>query len=333
MTQHTTATAGIDTAKDKLDLAIHGQNIVSQFTNDRAGWQRLAAALAQAGVRRVGIEATGGYERGVARHLQANGFTVRLLQPLQVKAFARMRLQRAKSDRMDAILIAACTAMLSDDEQLPADPRFDQLADHLTFVEQVEDDIVRLKTRLEHISDKRLRRTVETDLKRLAARRDAELKRLVAALCRHDDLQARFELVCSVPGTGRAPRWRSSSGCPNSARSAAKRPQPWPDSPRSSSKAAPGRARPTAPADAAGCASPSTPPPCPPRSGGTRRSSPCIDASPRPAKATPAPWSPARESCSCSPTPSPLAQPHGTRPKQPHEHRQGMFLGYVPWFD
>ncbi len=44
--------------------------------------------LAKAGVQRVGIEATGAYERGVTRHLQANGFIVVVLQPLQVKAFA-----------------------------------------------------------------------------------------------------------------------------------------------------------------------------------------------------------------------------------------------------
>ena len=73
---------------------------------------QLAGELGQAGVKRIGIEATGGYERGVTRHLQAAGFIVVILQPLQVKAFAVPHLRRAKNDRIDAILIAARTVAL-----------------------------------------------------------------------------------------------------------------------------------------------------------------------------------------------------------------------------
>ena len=70
MNKDITCTAGIDTGKDRLDVAVHGG--VGPFTVDNtpAGWHSLTAALTEAGVRRIGIEATGGYERGVARHLQ-----------------------------------------------------------------------------------------------------------------------------------------------------------------------------------------------------------------------------------------------------------------------
>jgi transposase len=76
------------------------------------------------------------------------------------------------------------------------------LADHLTFVEQIEEDIARLKTRLEHIDDARLRRLVMADIVRLKARRAAEMLRIVAILRSHSDLARRFELVQSVPGIG-----------------------------------------------------------------------------------------------------------------------------------
>jgi transposase len=88
MTQTTTITAGIDVAKAKLDIAIHGQSECWQVPNSRPGWQRLAADLARAKVTRVGIEATGGYERGVIQYLRGKGFTVLLLQPVQVRAAA-----------------------------------------------------------------------------------------------------------------------------------------------------------------------------------------------------------------------------------------------------
>jgi transposase len=207
MVEIITRTAGIDTGKDRLDVAIHGGGVHGggvPFTveNTPAGWQRLAARLGDEGVQRVGIEASGSYERGVARHLQAAGFTVVVLQPLQVRAFARLHLRRAKSDRIDALLIAVCTHVLDPQATKAADPRLDGLCDQLTFVEQIEADIARLKARLEHIRDPRLRDIVTADIESLRARRADELRRLIAALRGHADLAGRFDLVRSVPGIG-----------------------------------------------------------------------------------------------------------------------------------
>jgi len=202
MTLSTILTAGIDTAKAKLDVAIHGHTRGAIFDNDAAGWQALHAHLIREGVGRVGIEATGGYERGVTRHLQDAGLEVVVLQPLQVKAFGQLHLRRAKNDRIDAMLIAACTHMLDAHDKMPPDPRFDMLADHLTQIEQTEEDIVRFKTRLEHISDKRWRRIIQADIARLEKRRRDHLKLLLAELRRHDDLAERLKLVLSVPGIG-----------------------------------------------------------------------------------------------------------------------------------
>jgi len=202
MTKLSTLTAGIDTSKDKLDVAVHDTTTHFTVENSKAGWQRLAGELRKAGVERIGIEATGGYERGVTRHLQAAGFTVVVLQPTQVKAFAKVHLRRAKTDRLDAALIAACTYIFDARNKLPPDPRFDALADHLTFIEQIDDDIARSKTRLEHIVNKRLRRIAEAGIRRLELLRAVELKRLLAELRSHADLAERFELVLSIPGIG-----------------------------------------------------------------------------------------------------------------------------------
>ena len=111
MTQTNITTAGIDTSKAKLDIAVHGRSERWQVANQPAGWRELAGKLTGADVTRVGIEATGGYERGVVEHLRAAGFTVLLLQPLQVKAFGQVHLRRAKNDALDAVLIAACAAV------------------------------------------------------------------------------------------------------------------------------------------------------------------------------------------------------------------------------
>jgi len=73
MTKTNTLTAGIDTSKAKLDIAIHGRTEHWQVENTPPGWRHLAALLAKEGVTRVGIEATGGYERGVVAHLRSAG--------------------------------------------------------------------------------------------------------------------------------------------------------------------------------------------------------------------------------------------------------------------
>jgi transposase len=115
MTQ-TSTTAGIDTSKSKLDIALHGRPERWQVVNSVSGWRILTDKLTTAGVSRVGIEATGGYERGVVQHLRAAGFTVQVLQPVQVKAFGRVHLRRAKND------VAGC----GDDRRLHGDTRSGQ---------------------------------------------------------------------------------------------------------------------------------------------------------------------------------------------------------------
>jgi transposase len=200
MTQIST-TAGIDTAKAKLDIAVHGGAGHWQVENTSAGWRRLAAELTRAVVTRVGIEASGGYESGVVGYLRDKGFAVLVLQPLQVKAYARVHLRRAKNDKLDAALIAACTATI-DQPRIEPDDRLAKLAHHLTFVEQIEEDIARLKVRLEHVGEPRLRRLVMADIARLKKRRAAELLRIVTALRAHDDLAHRLDLVLSIPGLG-----------------------------------------------------------------------------------------------------------------------------------
>ena len=157
MTQTNITTAGIDTSKAKLDIAVHDRTERWQVANTLPGWRALAANLTRTGVTRVGIEATGGYERGVVEHLRAAGFTVLVLQPIQVKAFGRVHLRRAKNDALDAVLIAACTATLDRAEDCAGSASGGAWQIYLTFVEQIEEDIARCKIRLEHIDEPRLR--------------------------------------------------------------------------------------------------------------------------------------------------------------------------------
>lgn len=201
MTKHSTEAAGIDTGKSTLDVALASGLSGVQVENDAAGHRKLASWLGGKGVARVGIEASGGYERPVVAHLRKAGFTVIVFQPIQVRAFATYRQQRAKNDRIDAVLIATCTAAATTLRDAP-DPRLEAFAETLTLIEQIEEDIARTKTRLEAFRDQRHRDLLDAEIKRLKAWRAAEIKRLVAELRRHRDLARRLELIESVPGIG-----------------------------------------------------------------------------------------------------------------------------------
>ena len=201
MTKDSTKAAGIDTGKDKLDVALAASDNGLEVSNDDAGHRKLSAWLRRQRVGRVGIEASGGYERAIVAHLRDKGFAVRLFQPIQVRAYATFRLQRAKNDKIDAALIAACTAVADAPHEAP-DPRLGAFAERLTLIEQIEEDVVRCKTRRESFRDARQQDLLQAELKRLMAWRGTELKLLTAEIRRNRDLARRLELIESVPGIG-----------------------------------------------------------------------------------------------------------------------------------
>jgi transposase len=198
MSNFSTVAAGIDTGKHKLDVALHGRKECLQVSNDNAGHQKLSRWLRRYKVERVGIEASGGYEREVITRLRTDGFIVTHFQPRQVRAYAEFKGQRAKNDKIDAGLIAACAAVAP--VRNAPDLRLQPLAEHLTLIEQIEEDIARLKTRLEAARDPQIRRRLERELIRLKAWRALELKQLLLALRQHQDLARRLALATSVQG-------------------------------------------------------------------------------------------------------------------------------------
>jgi transposase len=199
MSKSNMVVAGIDTGKRKLDIALHGRKETLQVDNDPAGHRQLSRWLREHKVERVGIEASGGYERDVVALLRKDGFVVLHLQPRQVRAYAVFRLQRAKNDKIDAGLVAACAAEL-DTAREPPDPRLQPLADRLTLIEQIEEDLARCKTRIEAARAPQIKRRLERELHRLKAWRALELKNLLLALRKHPDLARRFALATSVDG-------------------------------------------------------------------------------------------------------------------------------------
>jgi transposase len=201
MTKHITICAGIDTGKRKLDVAVEGRCEQLQVENTPQGHKALVAWLRKYGVKRVGIEASGGYEQPVVAELRRARFVVVVFQPAQVRAYAKFHLQRAKNDKIDAALIASCTAAVRKIHAAP-DPRLLPFAERLTMIDQISEDIARLKNRIESCRNAMIKKLWQADIARLEKREKAELKVLVASIRKHRDLARRLELINSVAGIG-----------------------------------------------------------------------------------------------------------------------------------
>ena len=100
------ATVGIDVSKDRLDVAVHPTDEQFSVTNDAGGWRLLVRRLRRLMARGVGIEASGGYERGAISALLEAGLPVRSVNPWKLRLFAKAAGVLAKNDRLDAGVIA-----------------------------------------------------------------------------------------------------------------------------------------------------------------------------------------------------------------------------------
>src|SRR5258708_6788289 len=201
MKKHIIACGGIDTGKRKLDVALNGSSDRLQVANVATGHGEVSAWLRRHKIKRVGIEASGGYEQAVVARLRSDGFEVIVFQPAQVRAYAKFHLQRAKNDKIDAALIAACTAAVRKIHPAP-DPRLQPFAEQLTMINQIGEDIARLKNRIESCRNNQIKGLWKEDLPCLAKREKVELKALIASIRKHPDLPKRLALINTIPRIG-----------------------------------------------------------------------------------------------------------------------------------
>lgn len=196
-----TKTAGVDVGKAWLDVAVHGLEDETRRPNTPQGVSELIGWLKAREVGRVGLEATGGYERSVRMALEAAGLDVVVHQPIEVRLFARLTRRRAKNDALDARLIAAATARV-DTVKAAADPRLIDLAERLTAYEQITDQVAQLKTFMEHVTLKDLAAELRRQIAVLVRVKARLLAAILNRIRAHEDLKARHRLLLSLPGVG-----------------------------------------------------------------------------------------------------------------------------------
>jgi transposase len=197
-------TAGIDVSKGWLDIALWPIDTAPLHVERAAPdcFDAVAAWLIEHGVRRVGVEASGGYEIEVMDALQARGFEVIRFNAQRIRLFAKASGRLAKNDRADATVIAQATAVLPVRPPKPRARALDPLVELLGYRRRLCDWIIDCTNQLEQLKDKTLRRQAErrqVSLQRERAEIDARLAKLIAS---SEDWSALGRRLQSAPGVG-----------------------------------------------------------------------------------------------------------------------------------
>jgi transposase len=192
---------GIDVSKDRLDIAILPGGGAFILARDADGLEALVARLQKLAPQAVALEATGGYETVVAATLGAAGLPVVVVNPAQVRAFGRALGQRAKTDPIDARLIARFTAMTQPQIRPLPDAATQHLADLVARRRQIIAMMVAERQRRARATP-RLCRSIDRLLRALQAELSAIDRQI------DDDVRAspawreQENLLASVPGVG-----------------------------------------------------------------------------------------------------------------------------------
>lgn len=198
--------AGIDVGKDHLDVALRvGDHVhTSRVENTTDGHEALAQHLVEAAPERVILEATGGYERAVAAVLAAAGLPVVVVNPRQTRDFARATGRLAKTDEIDAGVLALFG------ERIEPEVRPLESADQQAFAalvarrRQIQEMKTAEKNRRGTAPSETVRADIEAHLSFLEGRLAQVEARLDEAVKASPMWRKEERLLCSVPGVGAA---------------------------------------------------------------------------------------------------------------------------------
>lgn len=192
--------AGIDVSRDSLSFALHpgGQN--GELPNTLEGRTALITLLQKGQVALVVVEACGGMERSLVGSLAQAGIPVAVVNPRQVRDFARALGRLAKTDALDAQVLAQFAQAVKPEPRPSADPPTEKLAALITRREQVVSMLAAEKNRLERAAPE-IGASIAAHIAWLEKERK-ELDRKIKELMEAPEWRERGKILRSVPGVG-----------------------------------------------------------------------------------------------------------------------------------
>jgi transposase len=193
---------GIDVCKASLDVYVRGRDTAFQVSNDAAGFVQLLSLLpTPESVKRLVLEATGGYERQAALFLTQAGYAVAVINPRQARNFAKAANQHAKTDAVDARLLAWFGEAMQPEVRPLQSEAQTQLNDLVSRRRQLVEMWSVERNRVAQLRGS-AQRDVEAHIQWLRERIDTIEQEIEQQLQQSQQWQPQKQLLTSVPGVG-----------------------------------------------------------------------------------------------------------------------------------
>lgn len=192
---------GVDVSKAQLDLAVRPSDESVTLPNDPRGIEEAVTRMRTLKPVLIVLEATGGLERPVVRALVAAAVPVIVVNPRQVRDFARATGQLAKTDRLDARVLARFAEVVRPALRLPLDPLTEELGALLARRRQLLEMLTAEKNRL-HTAPKRVQKRITAHITWLTTELERVDTDLDEAIQQSPVWREQEDLLRSVPGIG-----------------------------------------------------------------------------------------------------------------------------------
>lgn len=195
-------TVGIDVSKDRLDIAVRPSGEVFAIERNPAGLEQLTLRLGALSPNLVALEASGGFETVVAAALAAAQLPVVVVNPAQIRAFAKAIGQRAKTDPIDAAVIAHFAEATRPEPRPMPDEATRLLADLVARRRQILEMMVAERQREKRVTVPHLRKSIMRLLKVLERELTSVDTDINDAVRGSPAWREKEDLLASVPGVG-----------------------------------------------------------------------------------------------------------------------------------
>ena len=195
---------GIDVSKDRLDVHVLPAGEAFAVARTGAGIEELVTRLAALGPAVIAIEATGGFETIVAAGLAGAGLPVVVVDPAQIRSYARAIRRRAKTDAIDAAVIADFARATRPEVRPLPDEATRLLADLVARRRQIVEMMAAEGQRGRRAENKRVTKSIARVRKTLEAELDALDREIDDQVRGSPAWRAKEDLLVSVPGGGRS---------------------------------------------------------------------------------------------------------------------------------
>ncbi|WP_199453413.1 IS110 family transposase [Marinobacter sp. bablab_jr008] len=198
----TPVNVGVDVGKANLDIALHPSGQFYTIPNTEAHIRRFVRILKNYAIERIVVESSGRYEQALVQACDQAGLPIIIVNPISVRRYAQAIGVLAKTDRIDAQVIAQYAATLKPEPKPIPDKTSQKIKDLLVRRSQLLEMSTMEKNRLQ-ILPKSLHRSIKSMLRMLQNQIETVTRQIEQEVAKVDQWRTKMEIMTSVPGVGK----------------------------------------------------------------------------------------------------------------------------------